>query len=103
MTVVQSDPVLTAQPTLVKAQHLYDLRTAVNAVRSLAALSGATFTDATLAGLEAKTIHIQELRDGLAEARAVLQLPPRTYTDPLLAAGMAIAAVHVNELRGGVQ
>jgi hypothetical protein len=51
--------------TVIKAVHLTELRTAVNAVRTAAGLSPATFTDATPGGILIKAIHIQELRAGV--------------------------------------
>jgi hypothetical protein len=46
---------------------------------------------------------VTELRTALANAKAAVQLPPASYTDPNLVAGTVIKAAHVNELRGGVQ
>ena len=81
----------------VKAVHVTQLRTAVNAVRALAGLDPAVFTDGAPAGLRVKAIHITELRTAIDEARAALSLSTGGFTDAVPA---VIRAVHVIELRG---
>lgn len=98
------DPVR-AKQTVVRAVHLAELRTAVNAVRAAAGLtpmSGA----APLRGDVVRAIHVEALRAGLAEALAQLQafasepaLASPIYDDSPLAAGTPIRAVHVQQLR----
>lgn len=98
-----TDPTLTAQVTTIKAQHIYDLRTAVNAARRAANLADATWTDLTLTGgVTAKAAHIQQLRDRLDEALSALNISVSPFTDPALstgATGTLIKRVHVEELR----
>ena len=89
--------------TLIKTQHIAEVRAAVNAVRATAGLAQATFTDATLVGVIARTLHIEEPRNALDQARSLLDLPPLAYTDRPLAVGTMIKRVHVEELRGGVK
>jgi hypothetical protein len=89
---------LVAGVTTVKAQHVYDLRQAVNAVRSLAGLSAATWTDSSLPGVTIKAIHLEELRSRLDEALNVLGLPAGSYTDASLS-GVTIKKVHTDEIR----
>jgi len=50
-----------------------------------------------------KAAHVSELRTAIAAARAELGLPAVAFTDPSLAAGDFVRAVHCNELRGGVR
>ncbi len=96
------DPVVAAT-TLIKAAHIDQLRTAVNAMRNEAGIGPFSFTDSTLSGVAIRVIHIQELRAALDPARAALGLPPIVYTDASLAAGMTVKAAHVQELRSGVK
>lgn len=102
-TVIFADDPLVSGQSLIRAQHIADLRTAVNAVRATAGLSQTTFTDGSLAGVEMKTVHIQELRAALDQARSTLALGALTYSDQPLAAGVVIKRAHVEELRGGVK
>ena len=96
------DPVAPAS-TIIKAVHVTELRTAVNAVRAAAGLPDATFTDAVSAGVFMKAIHITELRSNLDAARTALGLTAAPYTDPALAAGVIIKAVHIRDLRSRVK
>ena len=98
------DPVI-AMNTAIKAVHLSQLRSAVNAVRSVAGLSAATFTDPGMtAGLTVKAVHFAELRSALAAARTTLSLSAVSFTDASLVAGSTVVkAAHINELRGGVK
>jgi uncharacterized repeat protein (TIGR01451 family) len=88
--------------TLVKAVHLSELRTAINAVRLLAGLSAFSFTDTGAAGTTIRAVHLTELRSSLDEARAPLGLATGGYTDASPAGG-AIKTVHFQELRSRVQ
>lgn len=89
---------------LIRAQHIAQLRTAVNAVRQVAALAATTFTDdVTAPRVTPRAIHISELRSALGSARSALGLPALTYQRPIVADSSVIFAVDVTELRGGVQ
>jgi IPT/TIG domain len=82
----------------VKATHLSELRTAVNAARTLAGLPAATWTmSATILAVQ-----LEELRTALNQALTALGIPPVTFTDPSLA-GLPIKAVHVRELFDAVR
>ncbi|MFP5245411.1 MAG: FG-GAP-like repeat-containing protein, partial [Thermoanaerobaculia bacterium] len=87
---------------IVRAVHLAELRTAVNAVRALAGLAPASFTDSGAAGTIIKAVHLTELRTALDAARATLALPAGGYTNPSLA-GIAIKLVHFGELQTRVR
>jgi hypothetical protein len=100
-TVIFTDSPLNAG-TVVKAVHLAQLRTAVNAVRALAGLGAAGFTDAATAGTPIRAVHVTELRTAVDAARAALSLSTGGYTDGSLA-GVRIKAVHFSELRARVQ
>jgi hypothetical protein len=88
--------------TPVKAVHLAELRTAVNAVRAFAGLAAASFTDAATSGTRIRLVHLTELRTALSQARSAIGMPV-TYTDPSVTAGQPIRAVHFEELRSGVR
>jgi hypothetical protein len=101
-TVIFTDDPLVARSTLIKAVHLAELRTAVNAVRALAGLAAATFTDAAVRGVVVKAVHINELRTALDAALTALGLPAGGYTD-VLARGVLIKAIHFQEIRNRVK
>jgi hypothetical protein len=104
-TVIFTDPALAPLSTAVKAVHVTELRTAVNAVRLLAGSSPFAFSDPALtAGTLIAGAHIAELRTALDAARSALSVPPASYDEPTLAAGATVVrAVHVEELRAGVR
>ncbi len=87
-TVLFTDPTLVAG-TAVKAAHFTELRTAVDAVRTLAGLSGGTYTDPTLTPgvTTVKAAHVTDLRSALDAARSTLLLPAISYTTPTITAG----------------
>lgn len=97
-----TDNPLSVGTTQIKAVHITELRQAINAVRSVAALSAATWTDTSLVGVVVKATHVQEMRDKLDEALSALNVPITAYTDPVLATGAngtPIKKVHIDELR----
>jgi hypothetical protein len=98
-TTVFTDAPLTAGVPI-KAVHITQLRTAVNAMRAAAGLTAQSFTDPTLSTI--KALHITQLRSALDAARAAIGLPTLAYTDAALV-GVACKAVHVNQLRDGVK
>jgi hypothetical protein len=67
-TVMFTDDPIMPRQTVIKAVHLTELRTAVNAVRRLAGLSAADFTDSVLRGVPVKAVHIMELQRATTEA-----------------------------------
>ncbi len=100
-TLMFTDDPLTAG-TIVKAVHLAELRTAVNAVRSLAGLNPGSYTDAAVGGTTIKAVHLTELRAALDAARAALGLAANVYGQATLT-GDVIKASHIQELRAGVR
>lgn len=97
-----TDTPLTVGSTLIKAQHVTELRQAVNAVRAAASLSAATWTDTTLTNVTIKAVHVQELRTNLDQALSALGLPVNGYTDPSLS-GAVVKKAHIDELRQRVE
>jgi uncharacterized repeat protein (TIGR01451 family) len=102
-TILFTDDPLSTGSTIIKAVHITELRTAVNAVRAAAGLSPTTFTDTSLTGTRPKALHVTELRSALDAARAAIGLSALAYTDPSLASGGSIKAAHYRELRAGVK
>ena len=96
-TIVYTDNALAAG-ILIKAMHLAELRSAVNAARALAVLGAAGFTDAAAPGTLIRALHITQLRSALDEALPTLGFTAGGYTDAV-ANGVAIKAVHFQELR----
>lgn len=91
--------------TLVKAQHLLQLRQAVNAVRhTTPSLGDYTWTQpsGTLAGAPVKAVDVEELRTALDQALVALGLPSGGYTDSSLT-GLPISKLYITELRTRVK
>ncbi|HEU4887488.1 MAG TPA: M57 family metalloprotease [Thermoanaerobaculia bacterium] len=104
-TVIFTDDPLVAGATKVKAAHITQLRTAVNAVRTLASLGAGSYTDPTItAGVtKIKAVHVTQLRTALTAARAALPLPAISYAETITASTTKIKASHLTELRNGVK
>jgi len=86
----------------IKARHLHDVRTALNALRRVASLPEITFLPQNLTGFTVSASHVLELRNSLSEALAKLNIPNPAFTDPTLstgANGTLVKAVHVEELQ----
>lgn len=96
-TVIFTDDPLVAG-VVVKAIHLSQARTAINAVRLLAGLVPTTFTDTAAAGLIVKQIHVTQMRSSLDAALGPLGFTTGGYTNPSLT-GVVIKAVHFQEIR----
>lgn len=83
----------------VKAQHLLELRSAVDAVRLLAGQAPGAYTDDVSApGVSIKAVHLAELRTILVNARQQLGLSAPGFSDATLK-GIAIKAIHIQQLR----
>ena len=102
-TVIFQDDPIVAQTTAIRAVHVTQLRSAVNAMRNAAGLPAADFGAALAAGNSViAATHIAQLRARLSEARAAIGLTASEHTDPSLA-GVRVKAVHLTELRNGVK
>jgi hypothetical protein len=101
-TVIFTDDPLVARSTPIKAVHLAELRTAVNAVRSLAGIGVVSFTDSASRGVTVKAAHINELRTALDAALSSLGFATGGYTDTP-ARGVPIKAIHFQEIRNRVK
>ena len=89
--------------TVAKAQHLVQLRQAVNAARAAANLSAATWTQNPVQQNVSliKANDVQELRTALDQALSVFGLATGGYTDSPLAG--VIKKIHIQELRDRVK
>jgi hypothetical protein len=97
---VFTDDTITIGQTTSKAQHIIELRQAVDAMRVVAGLSGAPWTDPALAqGNPIRAIHILDLRSFLDDAATRLGYSTSPYTDPGLTLGFVIKRIHIEELR----
>ena len=97
---VFTDDTLVVGSTTAKAQHIIELRQAVDAMRAVAGLSGAPWNDLTLtAGTTIRAVHILDLRTFLNDAASRLGFATSGYTDPGLTTGFVIKRIHVEELR----
>jgi len=98
-TVFTDDTIMVGQTT-VKAQHIIELRQAVDAMRAVAGLSGAPWNDPGLTvGDPIRAVHITDLRTFLDDAATRLGFATSPYTDPGLTAGFVIKRIHIEELR----
>jgi uncharacterized repeat protein (TIGR01451 family) len=94
------DPV--AAGTSIKAVHLTQLQTALNAMRVAVELPATTFRPIA-PGAVISAADVNELRSSLDAARAMLSLPAMIYTDPALAPGDTIKAAHIQEIRNALK
>jgi hypothetical protein len=92
--------------TLIRGQHILQLRTAINAVRLAVGKPQATWTQtinpAQPGTVTIMAIDVEELRTKLDEALLVLNLPTGGYTDSSLS-GVQIKRDHIRELRDRVK
>ncbi|HEV8658595.1 MAG TPA: IPT/TIG domain-containing protein [Thermoanaerobaculia bacterium] len=100
-TIIFANEPLTAGIT-VQANHLAQLRTAANAVRQLAGLVAAGFTDAASAGVVVRAIHVTEMRSALDPALTALGVTAGGYTDSTLG-GVVVKATHFQEIRNRIK
>ena len=103
-TILFTDTSLAGVP--IKAVHLTELRTAINAMRIAAGLDAIYFTNPTVASgsMTVKRVHLLELRAALNAARSALGLAALGYTNTTITARTTvISSAHVTELRAGTQ
>ena len=95
---------LVPQVTVIKAVHVNDLRTRVNALRTRFGLSPYSWTDAslTVGSMVAKAVHVTDLRTALSGAYTQAGYSAPTYAASI-SSGLTIAAAHFTELREYVE
>ncbi len=98
---VFTDDTLMIGVTTAKAQHIIELRQAVDVLCIVGGLGPASWTDPTLTPTSTliKAVHITELRTYLENVAAPLGYSAGSYTDLGLSSGFVIKQVHVEELR----
>jgi hypothetical protein len=107
-SVSQSAPPFTDDPlhsgvSAIRALHITELRTRIDALRERFGASTFTWTDSSLVGVIVKAVHLAELREALAGAYAAANQSAPSYTDATVSAGgTLIRAVHIAELRTAV-
>jgi Zn-dependent metalloprotease len=98
------DPLVVAS-TRIKAVHVLELRTRIDAVRAAKGLGGFTWTGPPLTvGSAIRFGYITDLRTALAQAYSAA-VPPQTlpvYIDPTLTAGLKARASHIQQIRAAV-
>ena len=100
-----TDDPLVARNTRVKAEHIAELRAAIDRLRGDRGLAPFAWTDRTLVPgvTRARAVHVTELRTALDQTYQASRQAPPTYTDPALVAGRTtIKKVHLDELRAAV-
>src|SRR5437762_4173956 len=98
-TVFTDDTIMVGQTTA-KAQHIMELRQAVDALRAVAGLSPALWTDPALtAGNTIKAVHILELRTLLDDVATRLAYSTSPNIDAGLTSGFVIKRIHIEVLR----
>ncbi len=105
-TVIFTDDPLVATTTRVKAIHLTELRTAVNAARLTAGLAATIWISdpsVTAGTTLIRKAHIEELRSALTPALTGLGFSAPSFTDPTLTVGGLIRTAHFQELRNAVK
>jgi hypothetical protein len=98
-----TDSTLTTGLTLVRAVHVQELRSRIDALRVAHMLLAFPWTDAplTVHSTAVKQVHINELRSALTDVYTKLGLPAPTFTDSITT-GTQIRAIHISELRDAV-
>jgi hypothetical protein len=99
-----TDSSLVSGTTVIKAVHVMELRTRIDALRSRFGLPAYGWTDPTLtAGTTIiRAVHITDLRTALAQVYVAAAMTPPTYTDPSLVPGVTMKAAHIAEIRSAV-
>jgi hypothetical protein len=88
---------------LIKAIHVIELRARIDALRLAHGLPLFQWTDASLAGVPARAVHVQDLRVALSEAYVAAGAAWPELTDQTIVPGAtAIRAAHILELRAAV-
>ncbi len=98
------DDPLTGGSSPIKAVHITELRSRMNALRLRFGLAASAWTDTSLDGIGVKAIHLAELRTAIVQAYQAAGKTPPTFTDADVQAGQTvIRAVHITELRAAVK
>ncbi|HEU4887489.1 MAG TPA: M12 family metallo-peptidase [Thermoanaerobaculia bacterium] len=104
-TVIFTDDPLVGGTSGIQALHLTQLRTAVDAVRTLASLGAFSYTDPAITAqtTAVKADHVNDLRSALDDARSTLTLAAISYGETVTASTTTAKTSHFTELRNGVK
>jgi hypothetical protein len=99
-----TDDPLVPTGTRIKAVHVTELRSRINAIRTARGLSSYTWTDSTLTSgsTRIKAVHVTDLRTALSQAYTAAGLMAPAYTDNSLVS-KTVKTVHIMELRAAVR
>lgn len=100
-----TDSPLVAGETPLRAVHITELRSRIDALRQGLGLTPFSWTDPALAANSTtlRAVHVVELRAALVEAYAAAHIAAPSFTDPTLPQGsVAIKRIHIQELRDAV-
>jgi hypothetical protein len=96
------DPLLAG--TTIKAVHVTELRSRIDAVRRRAGLPDLNWPAISIGTTTATAQHLQQMRDAVNDVFVVRGRTPTPYTDPILSPGMTpVRASHILELRSNVK
>jgi hypothetical protein len=89
--------------TFVKAVHVAELRTRIDALRVRFGLAAYPWTDPGLAaGTTIKAVHFDQLRTALQQAYTAAARTPPSFAEAIVAGSTVVRASHVQELRTAV-
>jgi hypothetical protein len=94
-----TDDPLIPGTTPIKAVHITELRSCIDALRARYGQPVFTYTDPDLTGVGVQAVHVVELRTALQGAYDGAGRMAPVYTDPTLTAGTLVKAAHIQELR----
>jgi hypothetical protein len=99
-----TDDPLVPGATVIKAAHITELRSRIDAVRVAKGLAPYAWTDPSMVQMSTviKAQHVVDLRTALSQAYTAAALTPPTFTDPILSGGVVAKAIHIQELRAAV-
>jgi subtilisin family serine protease len=100
-----TDDPLSAGATLVKAVHINELRTRIDALRTRFALPPVSWTDPTIAAgvTPVRAQHLTQMRTAVTEVYQVANVTPPAFTNQTVQPGeLPIRAQHIAELRSAV-
>lgn len=89
--------------TPIRAVHITELRSKIDALRVSHGLPAFTYGSAVVAGVHMiKASSITELRTALSQVYVAAGMAPPTFTDPILSSGVTAKSTHIAELRAAV-
>jgi hypothetical protein len=100
-----TDPALVPGLHTIRAVHVTELRTRIDALRQLHGLAAMAWTDPVLdSTVSVKAVHFTQMRSALIAAYQAAGRTPPSFADPVLSAGVTlIRAAHITDLRAAVE